>query len=132
MLAFAIWNGQILMFNSISVQKRSKVCNYLRFPSFCFLELKLLNFICDSYLGNITFLSFGIFFIDLEGVCMRPKMIFRFVMKRNPVYIGSFWRRDKIELIFVWIFWPTIFVFMKYLHTLMSPFRWFQFRVVFT
>ena len=46
--ALAIKNSQILMSNRITFPKRRKFGYYLRFPSFCFLEEKPLDFIRAS------------------------------------------------------------------------------------
>ena len=46
--ALAIENSQTLMFNRVTFQKRRKFGYYFRFPSFCFLEEKPLDFICAS------------------------------------------------------------------------------------
>ena len=40
------------MFNKITSEKRSKFGCYLRFPSFCYLEDKPLDFICDSHINK--------------------------------------------------------------------------------
>ena len=45
--ALAIENSQILMFSRITFQKRRKFGFYFRFPSFCFLEVKPLDFLCE-------------------------------------------------------------------------------------
>ena len=47
-LALAIKNSQILMFSRITFQKMRKFDYYFRFPSFCFLEGKPLDFIRAS------------------------------------------------------------------------------------
>ena len=46
--ALAIKNSQILMFSGIVFQKRRKFGYYFRFPSFCFLEEKPVDFIRAS------------------------------------------------------------------------------------
>ena len=51
--ALAIENSQILMFSRITFQKRRKFGFYFRFPSFCFLEVKPLDFHCEL---NFSFL----------------------------------------------------------------------------
>ena len=52
--------------------------------------------------------------------------------KKNSVYISFHCGRNEMKLIFVLIFWSTIFVFMKYSHAQMFPFEWFHLKVVFT
>ena len=46
--ALASKNSQILMFSRINFQKRREFGYYFRFPSFCFLEEKPLDFTCAS------------------------------------------------------------------------------------
>ena len=43
--ALVLRNNQILMFSRITFQKMRKFGYYCRFPSFCFLEEKTLDFI---------------------------------------------------------------------------------------
>lgn len=68
---------------------------------------------------------------NVEGVYIRPKMKLCLTMKRNYVYVSFHCRRNKIKLIFVLIFWLTIFNFKKYLHVQMFPFGWLHLGVVF-
>ena len=44
----AVENSQILMFSGITFKKSRKFGYYFRFPSFCFLKEKPLDFICAS------------------------------------------------------------------------------------